>query len=79
MYYCQLFGSISKGLVLRRRLDPFTQCQWFLQGLPKTTLTEMFYRHDIDLEDDDGIDFDDLLKKVLVLIDCRKRLADFIG
>lgn len=38
----------------------------------------MFYRHDIDIEDDDSIDFEDLLKKALVLIRCRKRISDFI-
>ena len=78
LYYCRLFASISKGLVLRRRLDPYTQCQWFLQGLPETILTELFYRYDIDLEDEDDIDFDDLLEKALVLIRCKKWLADFI-
>ena len=41
-------------------------------------ITEIFYRHDIDLEDDDGVDFDDLLEKALVFIGCRKRLAYFI-
>ena len=77
LHYCHLFASISKDLVLRRRLNLYTQCQWFLQGLPETLLTEIFYRYDIDLEDDNGIDFDDLLEKSLVLIGCRKRLADF--
>lgn len=38
-------------------------------------LTEMFYRYDIDVEHDDGINFDDLLKE-LVLVRCKKRLAD---
>ena len=56
----------------------YTQCQWFLQGLPGTFLAEIFYRHDTNLEDDDGINFKDLLKKALILIKCRKRLADFI-
>ena len=40
---------------------------------------EIFYRYNIDLEDDnDGIDFEDLLEEALVLIMCRKRLAGFI-
>lgn len=38
---------------------------------------EIFYRCDIDLEDD-GLDFTDLLEKVLVLIRCRIRLGDII-
>ena len=35
-------------------------------------------RHDIGLEYDDGVKFDDLLEKALVLIGCRKRLAYFV-
>ena len=72
----QLFASISRDLVSSKRLDRYTQCQWFLQGLPETVLTEIFYRYDIDLEDD--INFDDLLEKTLVFIRRRKWLADFI-
>ena len=65
-------------MVSRKRLDLYTRCQRFLQGLPETILTELLYRYDIDLDDDDIIEFDDLLEKALVLIRCRKRLADFI-
>ena len=39
---------------------------------------EIFYRYDIDLEDDDGLDFGDLLEKTLVLVKRRKFLADFV-
>lgn len=39
---------------------------------------EIFYRYDIDLEDDDGLDFGDLLEKALVLVKRRKYLVDFI-
>ena len=77
MHYCQLFASISRDLVLRQRLDRYTQCQWFLQGLPERILMEIFYRYDIDL-DDDGLDFGDLLEKSLVLVKRRKYLVDFI-
>ena len=78
MQYCHMFASISRNLVLRRRLDLYTQCQWFLQGLPERVAMEIFYRYDIDLEDDDGLDFGDLLEKALVLVRRRKYLADFI-
>ena len=78
MHYCQLFASISRDLVLRRRLDLYTQCQWFLQGLPERVVMEIFYRYDIDLEEDDGLDFGDLLEKVLVLVKRRKYLVEFI-
>ncbi len=39
---------------------------------------EIFYRYDIDLEDDDSLDFDDVLEKALVLVKRSKYLADFI-
>ena len=39
---------------------------------------EIFYRYVIDLEDDDSLDFGDLLEKALVLVKRRKYLADFI-
>ena len=76
--YCYMFASISKDLVSRKRLDLYTQCQWFLQGLPGGIVIEIFYRYKIDLEDDDDLDFGDLLEKVLVLVKRRKFLADFI-
>ena len=78
LYYCRLFASISRGLVLQKRLDQYTQCQWFLQGLPETLLMRFFYWYDMDLEDDNGLDFENLLEKVLVLAKCRNRLAAFI-
>ena len=78
LHYCQFFASISRDLVLRKRLDLYTQCQWFLQGLPERVVMEIFYRYDIDLEDDDDLDFEDLLEKALVLVKRKKFLADFI-
>lgn len=39
---------------------------------------EIFYRFDIDLEDDDGLEFGDLLEKALVLIKRRKYLVNLI-
>lgn len=65
MIFC-IIADYFRGLVFKRRLDPYTQCQWFLQGLPETILMGMCYRYDIDVEDDDGVDFDDLLEKALV-------------
>ncbi|MCJ1347938.1 hypothetical protein MMC31_006168, partial [Peltigera leucophlebia] len=71
-HYCHLFASISRDLELRRMLDLYTQCQWFLQGLPGKVVMEIFYR------DDNGLDFGDLLEKALVLVKRRKFLAEFI-
>lgn len=78
MRYCYMFASISRDLVLRKRLDLYTQCQWFLQGLPERIVMEIFYRYDIDLEDDDSLDFEDLLKKALVIVRRGKFLADLL-
>ena len=78
MHYCQLFTSISRELVLRTRLDLYPQYRWFLQGLPERVVMEIFHRHDIDLEDNDNLDFEDLLEKALVIVKRRKFLADFI-
>lgn len=33
---------------------------------------EIFYRYYMDLDDEDGLDFDDLLEKALVLVKRRK-------
>lgn len=35
MIFYQLCASISRDLVLRRRLDLYTPCQWFLRGTPR--------------------------------------------
>ncbi len=78
LHYCQLFISISRDLVLRKRLDLYTQCQWFLQELPERVVMEIFYQYDIDLEDNNGLDLVDLLEKALVLVKHRKCLVDFI-
>lgn len=39
---------------------------------------EIFYRYDIDLEDNDDLDFGDLLEKVLELVKRKKYWVDFI-
>ncbi len=39
---------------------------------------EIFYRYDIDLEDDGSLDFEDILEKALMLVKRSKCLADFI-
>ena len=39
---------------------------------------EIFYWYDIDLENDNSLDFDDVLEKALVLVKCSKYHEDFI-
>ncbi len=75
LHYCQLFASISRDLVLRKRLYLYRQCQWFLQGLPESVVMEIFYTYEIDLEDDDGLTLGIYWKRH---IKRRKCLADFI-
>ncbi len=39
---------------------------------------EIFYQYDIDLEDNDGLDLVDLLKKALILVKHKNYRVDFI-
>ncbi len=59
LHYCHLSASISRDLVLRRRLDlyKYRRCQRFLQGLPERVVMEIFYRYETDMEDDDSLNF----------------------
>lgn len=41
-------------------------------------MIEIFYCYDIDLKDNNSLDFEDVLEKVFVLLKCSKCLADFI-
>ena len=41
-------------------------------------MIEIFCWHDIDLEDENGLDFEDLLEKALAIVRHKKILADFI-
>lgn len=78
IYYYRLFASISKNLVLEQKLDLYSQYQQFLQRLSKKIVMKIFYQYDIDLEDDDSLDFGNLLEKLLILVKRKKYLADFI-
>ena len=78
MQYCYMFALISKNLVLKKRLDWYTQCQWFLQKLPEKIVIKIFYLYNINLEDNDGLNFRDILEKVLVLVKCKKNVVGFI-
>ena len=62
----------------KRKLDSFTHSRWFLQGLPSTIQTKMFYRYELDPDNDLHIDFADLLKKALGLLGAKKKLVDLV-
>ncbi len=78
LQYCCQFSAISRNLVAKRKLDSFIQSQWFLQGLPSHLQTEMFYRYELDSDDDLNKDFDDLLKKAMRLLGAKKKLARIV-
>ena len=78
LQYCRQFSAISQNLVAKGKLDSFTQSRWFLQGLPSTIQTEMFYRYELDPDDDLHMDFADLLKKALGLLGAKKKLVDLV-
>lgn len=73
-----MFASIFRDLILRKKLDPYTQYQLFLQELPEKVVIEIFCWHNIDLENDNSFDFEDLLEKTLVIVRCKKIMVDFI-
>lgn len=75
LQYCRQFFAISPNLVAKRKLDMFIQSWWFIQGLPSHLQTEMFYRYQLDSDDDVNMDFDDLLKKAMRLLRIKKKLA----
>ena len=78
LQYCRQFSAISRYLISKRKLDSFTQFRWFLQGLPSHLQTEMFYRYELDPEDDLNMDFDDLLKKAMRFLGAKKKLASIV-
>ena len=78
LQYCRQFSAISQNLVAKGKLDSFTQSRWFLQGLPSTIQTEMFYRYELDPDDDLHMDFANLLKKALGLLGAKKKLVDLV-
>ena len=78
LQYCRQFSAISQNLVAKGKLDSFTQSRWFLQGLPSAIQTEMFYRYELDPDDDLNMDFADLLKKALGLLGAKKKLVDLV-
>lgn len=75
---CRQFSAISRNFVAIGKLDSFTQSRSFLQGLPSYLQTEMFYRYELDPDDDLKMDFDDLLKKAMGLLGAKKKLASLV-
>ncbi len=76
--YCRQYSAILEGLVSKGDLDSFTQSRWFIQGLPSTVQSELFYRYKLDPYKDEDMDFKNLLKKVFALIRSKKRMIDLI-
>ena len=56
----------------------FTQSQWFLQGLLFTIQTEIFSYYKLNPDDNQHIDFADLLKKALGLLGAKKMLVELV-
>ena len=78
LQYCRQFPAISRNLVTKGKLDAFTQPRWFIQSLPSHLQTEMFYKYELDPDDDVNIDFDNLLKKAMGLLGAKKKLASLV-
>jgi hypothetical protein len=60
--YSRQYAHISKELLSQGKIDKWTQCHWYLKGLPKDIRTQLFLRHSIDLDEDEGHDLDKLIK-----------------
>lgn len=54
------------------------QSCWFLQGLTSTIQIEMFYCYELDPDNDLYMDFANLLKKALELLEAKKKLIDLV-
>ena len=78
LQYCRQYSAISESLVSKGKLDSFTQSRWFIQGLASTVQSELFYRYELDPDEDEDMDFKDLLKKALALVGSKKRMIDLI-
>ncbi len=78
LQYCHQYSAISESLVSKGKLDLFTQSRWFIRGLPSTVQSELFYRYEFDPDEDEDIDFKDLLKKASALVGAKKRMINLI-
>ena len=76
--YCRRFVAICKQLPGGQRLDNFTQCSWFVQGLPEKLCSELFMRYDIDLEGDEPLMLDTLVQYTITLATSSQRLRDLV-
>lgn len=47
-------------------------------GAPRKIVIEIFYHYNINLEDNNSLDFEDLLKKTLVIVRYGKFLANLV-
>lgn len=54
------------------------QSCWFLQGLTSIIQIEMFYCYELDPDNDLYMDFANLLKKALELLEAKKKLIDLV-
>ena len=78
LQYGRQFFTIFQNLVTKGKLNSFIQSRWFLQSLPTHIQTEMFYRYELDPDDDFNMDFDDLLKRDMGLLGAKKKLANLV-
>lgn len=76
--YCRQFSAISRNFVAEGELDLFTPFRWFLQGLPSHLQTEKFYQYELDPNNNLNMEFDNLLKKAMGLLEAKKKLATLV-
>lgn len=68
LQFCQQLWEIFKKSIENGKLD-FAQARWFLQGLPPSIQSELFNRHDVDLDGETTLEFEDILRKACSFIE----------
>ena len=76
LQFCHEYSEISKELLVKGKLDKYTQLRWFLQGLSSFIQSKLINQYNIDLEGDALSDFEEILKKACSLIETRKKMAE---
>jgi hypothetical protein len=74
--FCRRYLVSSNNLIKKDKLDKTTRITWFIQGLPDKMQTKLFLHHQIDLKDLEAMNFDNLMKKTLIIAKANRRLKE---
>jgi hypothetical protein len=74
--FCRRYLLSSNNLIKKNKLDKITRIIWFIQNLSDKMQTKLFLHHQIDLKDLETINFDNLMKKTLIIAKANHRLKE---